>query len=126
MCNRFIFSHSLVVRAFADRPVRETDQVEFKFLQTLLNAVIERGCLTQDDVQAAIESCGVLEQHDWHMYTSDEFAAYLSSTGNKLVGTFSPKQVAHLRKLRDLCCKAAKGNRAAWEQVVRSRPVISR
>jgi hypothetical protein len=50
------------------------------------------------------------------MYTADEIVARLRNTGNKLIGTLSRKQVAQLRKLRDLCLHVAKGNRALlWD-----------
>ena len=104
------------IHAYADRPERPSDQVEIKFLQTLLDKAIEQGCITQDDTQHAIESCGVQTQYEWGMYTADEIITRLRDTGNKLVGTLSHKQVQQLRKLRDLCLRVAKGNKALlWD-----------
>jgi len=116
MYDRFIFTKSQVIRAFADRVERASDQVELKFLQTLIDKAIEQGSITQDDVQDAIESCGVLDQDDFGMYTADEIITRLRDTGNKLVGTLSRKQVQQLRRLRDLCLRVAKGNKALlWD-----------
>jgi len=116
MYDRFIFTKSLTIRAYADRPERLSDQVEIKFLQTLLDKAIEQGCITQDDIQHAIESCGVQTQYEWGMYTADEIVTRLKDTGNKLVGMLSRKQVQQLRRLRDLCLRVAKGNKALlWD-----------
>ena len=116
MYDRFIFTKSLTIRAYADRPERLSDQVEIKFLQTLLDKAIEQGCITQDDVQHAIEFCGVLNYDDLGMYTTDEIVTRLNSTGDKLVGTLTNKQVAQLRRLRNLCIRVAKGNKALlWD-----------
>jgi len=116
MYDRFIFTKSMTIRAYADRPERPSDQVEIKFLQTLLDKAIEQGSVTQDNVQDAIKSCGVLNYDDLGMYTADEIVTRLKDTGNKLVGTLSRKQVAQLRKLRDLCLRVAKGNKALlWD-----------
>ena len=112
MYDRFIFTKSLTIRAYADRPERPSDQVELKFLQTLLDKAIEQGCITQGDIQHAIESCGVLNYDDLGMYTTDEIVTRLKDTGNKLVGTLSRKQVAQLRRMRNLCLRVAKGNKA--------------
>ena len=113
MYDRFIFTKSMTIHAYADRPERPSDQVELKFLQMLIDAAIERGSITQDDVQDAIKSCGVLnDDNDFGMYTADEIVTRLRDTGNKLVGTLSRKQVQQLRKLRDLCLRVAKGNKA--------------
>ena len=112
MYDRFIFTKSLTIRAYADQSERPSDQVEIKFLQTLLDKAIEQGCITQNDIQHAIESCGVLNYDDLGMYTTDEIVTRLNSTGDKLVGTLTNKQVAQLRKLRDLSLRVAKGNKA--------------
>jgi len=112
MYDRFIFTKSQVIRAFADQPERPSDQVEIKFLKTLLDKAIEQGSVTQDDVRDAIESCGVHEQDEWGMYTAGEIVTRLNSTGNKLVGTLTNKQVAQLRRLRDMCLRVARGNKA--------------
>jgi len=56
MYDRFIFTKSMTIHAYADRPERPSDQVEIKFLQTLIDKAIEQGSITQDDVQDAIES----------------------------------------------------------------------
>ena len=117
MYDRFIFTKSLTIRAYADRPERPSDQVELKFLQTLLDKAIEQGSITQDDVQDAIESCGVLDQDDFGMYTADEIITRLRDTGNKLVGTLSHKQVQQLRRMRNLCLNYAKGNKALLWQI---------
>jgi len=116
MYDRFIFTKSMTIHAYADRPERPSDQVEIKFLQTLIDKAIEQGSVTQDDVQDAIEACGVQTQYEWGMYTADEIIEKLKDTGNKLIGTLDNKQVAQLRKLRNLCLRVAKGNKALlWD-----------
>jgi len=112
MFDRFIFTKSLTIQAFADKPHRPAEQVEQAFLRSLLDKAIEQGEITQDDIRSAIESCGVLNDGDLGMYTAEEIATRLRDTGNKLVGTFSHKQVAQLRKLRNLCLRVAQGNKA--------------
>jgi hypothetical protein len=102
----------MTIHAYADRPERPSDQVEIKFLQTLIDKAIEQGCITQDDIQNAIESCGVQTQYEWGMYTADEIIEKLKDTGSKLIGTLDNKQAAQLRKLRNLCLSYAKGNNA--------------
>ena len=113
MYDRFIFTKSLTIRAYADRPERPSDQVEIRFLQTLLDKAIEQGSVTQDNVQDAIKSCGVLnDDNDFGMYTADEIVARIRDTGDKLVGTLTNKQVAQLRRMRNLCLNYVKGNKA--------------
>jgi len=112
MYDRFILTKSFTIRAYADLPKRPYDKVEIKFLQGLINAAIEKGGITQSDVQSAIESCGVLDHDDLGVYTADEIVEKLRDTGNKLVGTLTNKQVAQLRKLCDMCLRVAKGNKA--------------
>jgi hypothetical protein len=112
MYDRFIFTKSLMIRAFTDKPSGLAEQVELAFLRSLLDKAIERGEITQDDIRHAIESCGVLNYDDLGMYTTDEIVTRLNSTGDKLVGTLTNKQVAQLRKLRNLCLRVAKGNKA--------------
>ena len=112
MYDRFIFTKSMTIHAYADRPERPSDQVEIKFLQTLIDKAIEQGCITQDDIQHAIEACGVLDYDDLGMYTAEEIIEKLKDTGDKLVGTMTSKQVAQLRRLRDLSLRVAKGNKA--------------
>jgi len=116
MYDRFIFTKSLTIQAFADKPCGPAKQAEVTFLRLLIDRAIEQGCITQDDIQHAIESCGVLNYDDLGMYTADEIITRLRDTGNKLVGTLSRKQVQQLRRLRDLCLRVAKGNKALlWD-----------
>jgi len=112
MYDRFIFTKSLTIEAYSDKPIRPAEQAKITFLRLLIDRAIEQGEITQDDIRSAIESCGVLDHDDLGMYTADEIITRLRDTGNKLVGTLSRKQVQQLRRLRDLCLRVAKGNKA--------------
>jgi hypothetical protein len=116
MYDRFIFTKSLTIEAYSDKPSRPAEQAKITFLRLLIDRAIEQSEITQDDIRSAIESCGILDHDDLGVYTADEIITRLRDTGNKLVGTLSRKQVQQLRRLRDLCLRVAKGNKALlWD-----------
>ena len=103
--SKFNFVKSRMADAFLNKPVNEVDRVEYALLRVLLNTAIDRGSITEADVQSAIAN-GVL---DLDQEATDELIIRLNRTSDKLVGKFTKKQVAQLRKLRDLCYRAMEG-----------------
>jgi len=103
--SKFNFVKSRLASAFLNKPVNEVERVEYTLLRVLLNTAIDRGSITEADVQSAIAN-GVL---DLDQEAADELIIRLNRTSDKLVGNFTKKQVAQLRKLRDLCYRAMEG-----------------
>jgi hypothetical protein len=103
--SKFNFVKSRLASAFLNKPVNEVERVEYTLLRVLLNTAIDRGSITEADVQSAIAN-GVL---DLDQEATDELIIRLNRTSDKLVGKFTKKQVAQLRKLRDLCYRAIEG-----------------
>ena len=103
--SKFIFVKSRLASACLNKPVIEVERVEYTLLRVLLNTAIDRGSITEADVQSAIAN-GVL---DLDQEATDELIIRLNRTSDKLVGKFTKKQVAQLRKLRDLCYRAIEG-----------------
>ena len=103
--SKFNFVKSRLASAFLNKPVNEVERVEYTLLRVLLNTAIDRGSITEADVQSAIAN-GVL---DLDQGAADELIIRLNRTSDKLVGNFTKKQVAQLRKLRDLCYRAMEG-----------------
>ena len=104
--SKFNFVKSRLADAFLSKPVNEVEQVEYELLRVLLNTAIDRGSITEADVQSAIESIAAL---DLDQETAEELIVRLNRTSDKLVSKFTKKQVAQLRKLRDLCYRAMEG-----------------
>jgi len=104
--SKFNFVKSRMADALLNKPVDEAERVEYALLRVLLNTAIDQGCITEADVQSAIKSSGVL---DLDQETANELIARLDRTSAKLVGKFTKKQVAQLRKLRNLCYRAIEG-----------------
>ena len=104
--SKFNFVKSRLASAFLNKPVNEVDRVEYALLRVLLNTAIDRGSITEADVQSLMESSVAL---DLDQETADELVVRLNRTSDKLVGKFTKKQVAQLRKLRDLCYRAMEG-----------------
>jgi len=103
--SKFNFVKSRLADAFLSKPVNEVEQVEYALLRVLLNTAIDQGSITEADVQSAIAN-GVL---DLDQETANELIVRLNRTGDKLVSKFTKKQVAQLRRLRDLCYRAVEG-----------------
>jgi len=104
--SRFNFVKSRMANAFLNKPVNEVEQAEYALLRVLLNTAIDRGSITESDVQSAMESIVTLSLDQ---ETASELIVRLNRTSDKLVGKFTKKQVAQLRKLRDLCYRAVEG-----------------
>ena len=104
--SKFNFVKSRMADAFLNKPVNEVDRVEYALLRVLLNTAIDRGSITEADVQSLMESSVAL---DLDQETADELVVRLNRTSDKLIGKFTKKQVAQLRKLRDLCYRAMEG-----------------
>jgi hypothetical protein len=104
--SKFNFVKSRLADAFLSKPVNEVEQVEYALLRVLLNTAIDRGSITEADVQSSIESIAAL---DLDQETTEELIVRLNRTSPQLIGSFTKKQVAQLRKLRDLCYRAMEG-----------------
>jgi len=104
--SKFNFVKSRMADALLNKPANEVEQVEYALLRVLLNTAIDRGSITESDVQSAMKSIVAL---DLDQKTADELIVRLNRTSDKLVGKFTKKQVAQLRKLRDLCYRAMEG-----------------
>jgi hypothetical protein len=104
--SKFNFVKSRMADALLNKPVNEVQQVEYALLRVLLNTAIDRGSITEADVQSSMESIVAL---DLDQETADELIVRLNRTIPQLIGSFTKKQVAQLRRLRDLCYRAAEG-----------------
>ena len=92
-------------------------QIELAFLRSLLSAAAERGCVTPDDVQRAVESSGAFNL-DLDEIEKDKLIADLWNIGDNYVGALSRQQAAELRRLRKLCILAvATGDADAMSQI---------
>jgi hypothetical protein len=104
--SKFNFVKARIADALLNKPVNEVEQAEYALLRVLLNTAIDRGSITESDVQSAMESIVTL---DLDQETADELIVRINRTSDKLIGKFTKKQVAQLRKLRDLCYRAMEG-----------------
>jgi len=104
--SKFNFVKSRMTDAFLNKPVNEVDRVEYALLRVLLNTAMDRGSIAEADIQSAMEYIVTL---DLDQETADELVVRLNRNSDKLVGKFTKKQVAQLRKLRDLCYRAMEG-----------------
>ena len=111
MYSNFKFNNAKVDLAFAftHKPSDSMGQVEIAFLKALLSTAAQRGCVTPDDVYRAVESSGVFDL-DLDEGEKDKIVADLWNIGDNYVGALSPAQAAELRKLRNLCHRANKGD----------------
>ena len=106
---RFNYAKSCMTAAFLHRPTDRTQQVEFAFLRALLTTAAQRGCVTPDDVYRAVEQSGAFDL-DLDEGEKDKIIADLWNIGDNYVGTLSARQAAELRRLRNLCHRANKGD----------------
>jgi len=98
-------------------PTDATKQIESSFLRSLLSAAATRGQVTPDDVYRAVESSGAFDL-DLDEGEKDKIIADLLNIGDNYVGALSPTQAQGLRKLRNLCLRAAAtGDQDALAQI---------
>jgi len=96
-------------------PTDAAKQIEALFLRSLLCAAADRGQVTPDDVQRALESSGIFELSP---EIADDMIAYLWSIGDSYIGALSRQQAQELRKLRNLCHRAVeRGDADALSQI---------
>ena len=97
------------------KPCDSIGRVEVSFLQALLSSAAQRGCVSDQDIQRAIESSGAC---DLDPEVADDMIAHLWNIGDNYVGALSARQAAELRRLRKLCLlAAATGNQHALAQI---------
>jgi hypothetical protein len=101
--------------AFTHKPTDSMGQIESAFLRALLNTAALRGCVSDRDIQNAIESSGVFDL-DLDEGEKDKIIADLWNIGDNYLGALSAAQAAELRRLRKLCILAA-ANRDALSQI---------
>ena len=100
--------------SYFQKPSDSTGQVELAFLRHLLSAAAQRGQVTQDDIQRAIEESGAC---DLAPEVADDMIAHLWNVGDNYIGALSRRQAAELRRLRHLCLAANSGNLDAMLQI---------
>ena len=102
--------------AFTHKPTDSMGQVELAFLRHLLSAAAQRGQVTPDDVQRALESSGAFDL-DLDEGGKDKIVADLWNIGDNYIGALSARQAAELRRLRKLCLEANSGDADALAQI---------
>jgi hypothetical protein len=90
-------------------PTDAAKQIEALFLRSLLCAAADRGQVTPDDVYRAVEASGAFDL-DLDEGEKDKIIADLWNIGDNYVGALSRQQTVELRKLRNLCHRANKGD----------------
>ena len=95
-------------------PTDAAKQIEALFLRSLLCAAANRGQVTQDDIQRAIEESGAC---DLAPEVADDMIAHLWNVGDNYIGALSARQAAELRRLRHLCLAANSGDLDAMLQI---------
>jgi len=88
-------------------PTDAAKQIEALFLRSLLCAAANRGQVTQDDIQRAIEESGACELAP---EAADSIIAYLWQIGDQYIGALSQAQARELRKLHKLCLRVMEHN----------------
>jgi len=118
MYSAFKFNNAKVDLAFAftHKPTDSMGQVELAFLRHLLSAAAQRGQVTPDDVQRALESSGAFDL-DLDEGGKDKIVADLWNIGDNYIGALSARQAAELRRLRKLCLEANSGDADALAQI---------
>jgi len=96
-------------------PTDAAKQIEALFLRSLLCAAANRGQVTQDDIQRAIEESGAC---DLAPEVADDMIAHLWNVGDNYIGALSRQQAAELRRLRQLCLAANSGDLDAMLQII--------
>jgi hypothetical protein len=90
--------------AYFQKPNDSMGKVESTFLRTLLSAAAQRGGVSDQDIQRAIEASGAC---DLSPEIADRMLMTLSAIGDYYLGALSRQQAAELRQLRKLCILAA-------------------
>ena len=104
------FSNAKIDLAYSILHQKNADhigQVEIAFLRSLLSAAAQHGRISDQDIQRAIEKSGACELAP---EVADSIIAYLWQIGDQYIGALSPAQARELRKLRNLCYRANKGD----------------
>jgi len=112
------FSNAKIDLAYSILHQKNADhmgQVEIAFLKALLSTAAQRGRISDQDIQRAIEQSGACELAP---EAADSIIAYLWQIGDQYVGALSPAQAAELRRLRKLCLRAVeRGDADALAQI---------
>jgi len=112
---KFDNAKSDLIASYLYPPADRAKQVEHTFLRALLGLAAKNGCVTQNDVQRAIEGSGIF---DLSPEIADRTLRSLLALGDHYVGVLSRQQAAELRRLRKLCIlAAATGDRDALSQI---------
>jgi len=111
MYSKTKFDHAKIDLAYSyfQKPSDSTGQVEIAFLKALLSTAAQHGQVTPDDVYRAVESSGAFDL-DLDEGEKDKIIADLWNIGDNYVGALSARQAAELRRLRNLCHRANKGD----------------
>ena len=113
--SRFNCAKSDLVDSYLYPAIDRAKQVELLFLRSILSAAALRGKVTQDDIQRAIEISGVC---DLSPEIADRVVRQLWIIGDHYLGALSAQQAAELRRLRNLCLRAAAlGDQDALSQI---------
>jgi len=113
--SRFNCAKSELVSAYLYPIADRAKQVEHTFIRALLGIAAQQGCVSEQDIQRAIEASGVL---DLSPEIADRVVRQLWIIGDHYLGTLSRQQAAELRRLRKLCIlAAATGDQDAWAQI---------
>ena len=109
MYSNFKFQSAMAALAysFLHSPTDAVKQIESAFLRSLLSSAAQRGCVSDRDIQDAIESSGVF---DLVPEIADIVIADLWQIGDNYIGALSRQQAQELRKLRHLCLRANNGD----------------
>jgi len=99
---RFHSAKAALAYSILHNPDDRIKQVEVAFLRSLLGLAADRGQVTPDDVQRAVESSGAC---DLDSEIADSIIADLWQVGDSYIGVLSARQTAELRRLRDLCLR---------------------
>jgi len=112
---RFNCAKSDLVDSYLYPAADSTKQVEHIFIRALLGIAAKQGCVSEQDIQRAIEASGVL---DLSPEIADRVVRQLWIIGDHYLGTLSRQQTAELRRLRKLCLRAAAlGDQDALSQI---------
>jgi hypothetical protein len=101
--SRFNCAKSDLVSAYLYPAADSTKQVEHIFIRALLGIAAKQGCVSEQDIQRAIEESGAC---DLAPEVADDMIAHLWNVGDNYIGALSRRQAAELRNLRKLCLRA--------------------
>ena len=107
--SRFNCAKSELVSAYLYPATDRAKQVEHTFIRALLGIAAKQGCVSEQDIQRAIEASGVL---DLSPEIADRVVRQLWIIGDHYLGALSRAQARQLRQLRKLCILAAATNDA--------------